>query len=120
MKIHEYQAKQILKAHKVAVLDGHVATSVDEAVAGAEALPGPVYVVKSQVHAGGRGKGRFKNVASEADLAAVLAGAEEVPGKGGVRVCFSIDDVRAETRIGDRVQPIPGVFLETAAKQPHE
>jgi len=103
MKIHEYQAKQILKAHEVAVLDGHVAATVDEAVAAAEALPGPVYVVKSQVHAGGRGKGRFVGAASEDDLAAVLRGAEDVPGVGGVRVCHSVDDVRAaaEAMLGE-------------------
>ncbi|MCB9794214.1 MAG: ADP-forming succinate--CoA ligase subunit beta [Alphaproteobacteria bacterium] len=94
MKIHEYQAKEILARHGVAVLQGRLATSVEEAVAAAQELGGKVQVVKAQVHAGGRGKGRFKEVASAADLQAVLAGAEEVPGKGGVRVCFSEDQVR--------------------------
>jgi succinyl-CoA synthetase beta subunit len=94
MKIHEYQAKQILGKHGVAVLEGHVATTVDAAVAGAEKLGGPVWVVKSQIHAGGRGKGRFKEVASAADLEAVLAGTDGVPGLGGVRLARSLDEVR--------------------------
>jgi len=94
MKIHEYQAKQLLQKHGVAVLEGHVATSVDAAVSGAEKLGGPVWVVKSQIHAGGRGKGRFKEVASSADLEAVLKGTDGVPGDGGVRLARSLDDVR--------------------------
>ena len=80
MNIHEYQAKELLRRYGVAVLDGHVAWTPDEAVAAAKQLPGPVYVVKSQIHAGGRGAGRFK---------------EDPNGKGGVRVVKSIEDVRA-------------------------
>jgi succinyl-CoA synthetase beta subunit len=72
MNIHEYQAKQVLKNFGVPVPSGHVAFSADEAVAAAEKLGGPVYVVKAQIHAGGRGKG------------------------GGVKVVKSLDDVRAE------------------------
>ena len=60
MNIHEYQGKELLRRYGVAVLDGHVARSPDEAVAAAKRLPGPVYVVKAQIHAGGRGAGRFK------------------------------------------------------------
>ncbi len=71
MNIHEYQAKELLKAAGVAVLDGHVAWTPDEAVAAAAKLPGPIYVVKSQIHAGGRGAGRF---------------ADDPNGKGGVRL----------------------------------
>ncbi|MBP0462753.1 ADP-forming succinate--CoA ligase subunit beta [Roseomonas sp. PWR1] len=87
MNIHEYQAKELLRRYGVAVLDGHVAWTPEEAVAAAKALPGPVYVVKSQIHAGGRGAGRFK---------------EDPNGKGGVRVVKSVDDVRtaAEAMIG--------------------
>ena len=59
MNIHEYQAKELLKHHGVAVPDGHVAWTPDEAAAAANKLPGPVYVVKAQIHAGGRGAGRF-------------------------------------------------------------
>ncbi len=80
MNIHEYQAKDLLKRYGVAVLDGHVAWTPDEAAAAAGKLPGPVYVVKSQIHAGGRGAGRF---------------ADDPNGKGGVRIAKSIDEVRA-------------------------
>ena len=72
MNIHEYQAKQVLKSFGVPVPKGHVAFSTDEAVSAAEKLGGPVYVVKAQIHAGGRGKG------------------------GGVKVVKSLDDVQAE------------------------
>jgi len=57
MKIHEYQAKDILKKYNVPVPEGHVAFSIDEAVAAAKQLPTQVAVVKAQIHAGGRGKG---------------------------------------------------------------
>ncbi len=57
MKIHEYQAKDILKKYNVPVPEGHVAFSIDEAVAVAKQLPTKVAVVKAQIHAGGRGKG---------------------------------------------------------------
>src|SRR5271166_6392599 len=80
MNIHEYQAKELLKHHGVAVLDGHVAWTADEAAAAAAKLPGPVYVVKSQIHAGGRGAGRF---------------ADDPNGKGGVRLARSAEEVRA-------------------------
>jgi succinyl-CoA synthetase beta subunit len=95
MKIHEYQAKEILGRHGVTVLKGKAVTSVNDALSAADELGGPVWVVKSQVHAGGRGKGRFKEDATAADLEAVLAGAAEVPGDGGVRVVFSKDEVGA-------------------------
>ena len=80
MNIHEYQAKELLKAAGVAVLEGHVAWTPDEAVAAAEKLPGPIYVIKSQIHAGGRGAGHF---------------ADDPQGKGGVRLAKSAEDVRA-------------------------
>ena len=80
MNIHEYQAKELLKKYNVAVPDGIAAMSVDEAVAAAKKLPGPLYVVKAQIHAGGRGAGKFKN---------------NPAGKGGVRLCKTIDDVKA-------------------------
>ena len=87
MNIHEYQGKELLRRYGVAVLDGGVAWTAEEAVEAARKLPGPVYVVKSQIHAGGRGAGRF---------------AEDPNGKGGVRVVKSLDDVRAaaEAMIG--------------------
>src|SRR5688572_14239451 len=81
MNIHEYQAKELLARFGVPVPAGHAAMSVEEAVAAAEKLPGPLWVVKSQIHAGGRGKGRFKELGPDA--------------KGGVRLAHSIDEVRA-------------------------
>jgi succinyl-CoA synthetase beta subunit len=80
MNIHEYQAKELLRKFGVAVPQGGVAYTVDEAVQVARGLPGPVYVVKSQIHAGGRGAGRFQG---------------DPDGKGGVRVVKSPDEVRA-------------------------
>ena len=72
MNIHEYQAKAVLKSFGVSVPRGGIAFSPDEAVQHAESLGGPVWVVKAQIHAGGRGKG------------------------GGVKVVKTVDDVRAE------------------------
>ena len=80
MNIHEYQAKELLQRYGVPVPDGIVAWTPDEAVAAAGNLPGPVYVVKAQIHAGGRGAGHF---------------ADDPDGKGGVRLARSIEDVRA-------------------------
>ncbi len=79
MNIHEYQGKAVLKNFGVPVSAGAPAFTVDEAIAAAKSLPGPVYVVKSQIHAGGRGKGKFKGLPADA--------------KGGVRLAKSIDEV---------------------------
>ena len=81
MNIHEYQAKELLAKYGVAVPKGIAALTVDEAVKAAEALPGPLYVVKAQIHAGGRGKGKFKELGPDA--------------KGGVRLAKTLDEVRA-------------------------
>ncbi len=81
MNIHEHQAKALLKSFGAPVAEGVAVFTVDEAVKAAETLPGPLYVVKSQIHAGGRGKGKFKELGADA--------------KGGVRLAFSIDEVRA-------------------------
>ena len=88
MNIHEYQAKELLAKFGVPVPAGHAAMSVDEAVEAAKKLPGPLWVVKSQIHAGGRGKGKFKELGESA--------------KGGVRLAHSIDEVRehAEEMLG--------------------
>ncbi|HKX11204.1 MAG TPA: ADP-forming succinate--CoA ligase subunit beta [Stellaceae bacterium] len=80
MNIHEYQAKSLLQKYGVAVPRGGVAYTPEEAQRVARDLGGPVWVVKSQIHAGGRGAGRFKN---------------DPQGKGGVRVVKSIEDVGA-------------------------
>ncbi len=74
MNIHEYQAKEILRIFGATVPQGKPAFTVEEAVAAARALPGPVWVVKAQIHAGGRGKG------------------------GGVKVVKSIEDVEKEAK----------------------
>ena len=84
MNIHEYQAKQLLKTFGAPVSDGYPAFTVAEAVEGAKKLSGPVYVVKSQIHAGGRGKGKFKELGPDA--------------KGGVRVVKSVEEVEANAR----------------------
>ncbi len=81
MNIHEYQAKELLAKFGVPVPAGHAAMSVEEAVAAAQKLPGPLWVVKSQIHAGGRGKGKFKELGPDAN--------------GGVRLAHSIEEVRA-------------------------
>jgi len=80
MNIHEYQAKELLAKFGVPVPAGYPAMSVDEAVEAAKKLPGPLWVVKAQIHAGGRGKGKFKELGDAA--------------KGGVRLAHSIDEVR--------------------------
>jgi succinyl-CoA synthetase beta subunit len=108
MNIHEYQGKELLKRYGVTVLDGHVAWTPDEAEAAAAKLPGPVYVVKSQIHAGGRGAGRF---------------ADDPNGKGGVRLARSPAEVRsaAEAMIGHTLitkqtgeagRPVRRVYVE--------
>ncbi|MBL1353447.1 MAG: acetate--CoA ligase family protein, partial [Zetaproteobacteria bacterium] len=70
MNIHEYQAKKILKSFGVAIPKGQLAWTADEAVGAAKELGGSVWVVKAQIHAGGRGKA------------------------GGVRICKSLSDVK--------------------------
>ncbi len=80
MNIHEYQAKELLRNYGVAVLEGHVAWTPEEAEQAAAKLGGPVTVVKSQIHAGGRGAGHF---------------ADDIGGKGGVRLAKSPAEARA-------------------------
>ncbi|MEW5423770.1 ADP-forming succinate--CoA ligase subunit beta [Amorphus sp. 3PC139-8] len=81
MNIHEYQAKEVLKGYGAPVAAGVPITDAAEAEAAAKTLPGPLYVVKSQIHAGGRGKGKFKELGPDA--------------KGGVRLAKSVDEVVA-------------------------
>jgi succinyl-CoA synthetase beta subunit len=89
MKIHEYQAKEILRKYGVATLRGIASFSVDEAVGAARALGGKIWVVKAQIHAGGRGKG------------------------GGVKLAKSVDEVRA------RASEILGMQLVTHQTGPN-
>jgi succinyl-CoA synthetase beta subunit len=81
MNIHEYQAKAVLKEFGVPVSRGKPILSAGDAEAAAKELGGPVWVVKAQIHAGGRGKGRFKE--------------PEAGDKGGVRLAKSLDEVRS-------------------------
>ena len=81
MNIHEYQAKELYRQYGVPTPNGFPAFSVAEAVEAAKKLPGPVWVVKAQIHAGGRGKGKFLESAAG--------------DKGGVRLAKSIDEVKA-------------------------
>jgi len=97
MKLHEYQAKEVLAKEGVTVPVGYPATSVEGALEAAAKIGGGFWVVKAQVHAGGRGKGRFKEVATAADLDLVLAG-ENAPGKGGVILCRSLEEVEAAAK----------------------
>jgi len=108
MNIHEYQAKELLRRHGVPVPDGFVAWTAEEAVTAAGKLPGPVVVVKAQLHAGGRGAGRF---------------ADDPNGKGGVRLARSVEEVRryAEAMIGHTLitrqtgpqgRPVRRVYVE--------
>ncbi|MGB2074366.1 MAG: ADP-forming succinate--CoA ligase subunit beta [Henriciella sp.] len=88
MNIHEYQAKAVLKSYGAPVADGVPVLTLDDIDNALETLPGPLWVVKSQIHAGGRGKGKF-----------VESAAGE---KGGVRLAFSKEEVRshAEAMLG--------------------
>jgi succinyl-CoA synthetase beta subunit len=99
MNIHEYQAKQVLAKFGVPVAQGLPAFSVAEAVDAANKLGGPVWAVKSQIHAGGRGKGKFKEA--------------KAGDKGGVRIAKSVDEVKAfaEQMLGSTL-----VTLQTGSK----
>ncbi len=84
MNIHEHQAKALLKTYGLPVASGVAIFKPEEAEAAAKTLPGPLYVVKSQIHAGGRGKGKFKELGPDA--------------KGGVRLARSVADVATNAR----------------------
>jgi succinyl-CoA synthetase beta subunit len=99
MNIHEYQAKELLAKYGVPVPAGYAAMSVEEAVEAAKKLPGPLWVVKAQIHAGGRGKGKFKELGESA--------------KGGVRLAHSIDEVR------EHAAEMLGKTLVTIQTGPH-
>ena len=107
MNIHEYQAKQVLKEYGVPVPQGGVAFTADEAVKVAEELGGPVWVVKAQIHAGGRGKG------------------------GGVTVVKSLDEVRSEAermlgmtlithQTGPEGREVGRIYVEDGSNIAHE
>ena len=84
MDIHEYQAKELLKSYGAPVANGAIVLSADEADAKAKELPGPLWVVKAQIHAGGRGKGHFKEAAAGE--------------KGGVRLAKSAEEAAEQAK----------------------
>ncbi|TCP62227.1 succinyl-CoA synthetase (ADP-forming) beta subunit [Rhodovulum bhavnagarense] len=84
MNIHEYQAKALLRSYGAPVSEGHVVTRAEEAKTIAGELDGPLWVVKAQIHAGGRGKGRFLEA--------------EAGEKGGVRIAKSVGEAAEEAR----------------------
>lgn len=108
MNIHEYQAKGLLKRFGVNIPNGGVAYTSDEAIKVAEELSGPIWVVKSQIHAGGRGAGRFKN---------------GNPDKGGIRLCKSVQEVSQQaaamlgqtlvtSQTGEKGKEVKRVYIE--------
>ena len=112
MNIHEHQAKALLKEYGAPVAAGVAIFSADEAEAAAKSLPGPLYVVKSQIHAGGRGKGKFKELGPDA--------------KGGVRLAKSVEDVIANAKemlgntlvtkqTGDNGKQVNRLYIEDGA-----
>ena len=84
MNIHEYQAKELLRAYGVPVADGRAVLRAEDAKTAAAELDGPVWVVKAQIHAGGRGKGTFKKPDAGSD--------------GGVRITRSVEAAAIEAR----------------------
>ncbi len=84
MNIHEYQAKALLRSYGAPVSDGRVVMRAEEAKTAAGELDGPLWVVKAQIHAGGRGKGKFKEAASGE--------------KGGVRIAKSVEEASEEAK----------------------
>ncbi|MGG7644942.1 ADP-forming succinate--CoA ligase subunit beta [Rhodovulum sp. YNF3179] len=84
MNIHEYQAKSLLRDYGAPVSDGRAVTKAEEAKTAAGELDGPLWVVKAQIHAGGRGKGHFKET--------------DVGDKGGVRLAKSVEEAETEAK----------------------
>src|SRR5579875_286890 len=112
MNIHEYQAKALLRRFGVAVPEGHVAWTPEEAERAARTLNAPLYVVKAQIHAGGRGAGHF---------------ADDPSGKGGVRLAKTPEEVRATAaamlghvlvtkQTGPRGRKVQRVYVETGCE----
>ncbi|MFN0264984.1 ADP-forming succinate--CoA ligase subunit beta [Tepidamorphus sp. 3E244] len=113
MNIHEYQAKAVLKSYGAPVAAGVPVFTADEAEAAAKSLPGPVYVVKTQIHAGGRGKGKFKELGPDAG--------------GGVRIAKSIEEVKSHAaemlgntlvtkQTGDAGKQVNRLYIEDGAQ----
>ncbi|QFT98214.1 Succinyl-CoA ligase [ADP-forming] subunit beta [Roseovarius sp. THAF8] len=112
MNIHEYQAKALLRSYGAPVSDGRVVLRAEEAKTAAGELDGPVWVVKAQIHAGGRGKGSFKE--------------EGAGDKGGVRITKSVSEAAEEAKkmlgrtlvtkqTGDAGKQVGRIYIEEGA-----
>ena len=115
MKIHEYQAKQLFREAGVPVPEGIVAKSGDEAAAAFESLGGPIAVVKSQIHAGGRGKGRFKEHSEQAGV--VLVKSAEDARENAERM---LGNTLVTKQTGEEGQPVKTVYVEGGLDIAHE
>ena len=112
MNIHEYQAKQILKDYGAPVSEGRIVLRAEDAKTAAGELEGPIWVVKAQIHAGGRGKGKFLE--------------PEAGTKGGVRIAKSASSAAEEAQkmlgrtlvthqTGNKGKPVGRVYIEQGA-----
>ncbi len=111
MKIHEYQAKQLFKAAGVAVPQGIVAKSPEEAAAAFTTLGGPIAVVKSQIHAGGRGKGTFKEAPAQRGV--VLVKSAEEAAENAKRM---LGNTLVTIQTGDEGKQVNTLFVEQGLK----
>ena len=111
MKIHEYQAKQLFKAAGVGVPQGIVAKTPDEVAAAFTALGGPIAVVKSQIHAGGRGKGTFKEVPTQRGVVLVKSAAEAA--ENAKRM---LGNTLVTIQTGDEGKQVNTLFVEQGLK----
>ena len=84
MNIHEYQAKGLLRSYGAPVSDGRIVVKSEDAKTAAGELDGPIWVVKAQIHAGGRGKGSFKE--------------QDAGESGGVRIATSVEQAADEAK----------------------
>ena len=111
MKIHEYQAKQLFRAAGVAVPQGIVAKTPEEAAAAFTTLGGPIAVVKSQIHAGGRGKGTFKEVPAQRGVVLVKS-AEEAAQNAKNMLGHTLVTIQT----GDEGKQVNTLFVEQGLK----
>ena len=111
MKIHEYQAKQLFKAAGVSVPQGIVAKSPEEAAKAFETLGGPIAVVKSQIHAGGRGKGTFKEVPQQRGVVLVKSAAE-----AGDNAQRMLGNTLITIQTGEEGKQVNTLFVEQGVK----
>ena len=111
MKIHEFQGKEIFRKHGVAVLKGKTATTPDEAAAAFKELGGPIAVVKSQIHAGGRGKGTVKEVPSQRGVQLVKSAEEAATVAKNL-----LGNTLVTIQTGEGGQKVGRVFIEEGCK----